>query len=126
MSFDQISLQLPRSRIIKYILVCNTGFLLSSHVLCKGSTDFLFSVKPFSILTFALVKEPARANESELAKLVVEIVSKFENSFVSVLRRLVFPSELACETAHCLEEAPIVVFRCHVSYNKDIMIRKLF
>jgi hypothetical protein len=98
MSFDQISLQLLRSRIIKYILVCNTGFLLSSHVLCKGSTDFLFSVKPFSILTFALVKEPAHANESELAKLVVEIVSKFENSFVSVLRRLAFPSELACET----------------------------
>jgi hypothetical protein len=98
MSFDQISLQLPRSRIIKYILVCNTGFLLSSHVLCKGSTDFLFSVKLFSILTFALVKDPARANESKLAKLVVEIVSKFENSFVSVLRRLAFPSELACET----------------------------
>jgi hypothetical protein len=77
MSFDQISLQLPCSRIIKYILVCNTGFLLSSHVLCKGSTDFLFSVKPFSILTFALVKEPAHANESELAKLVVEIVLEY-------------------------------------------------
>jgi hypothetical protein len=96
MSFDQLSLQLPCPQIIKQLVICNADFLFSLHVLCISNTDFSFLVLTFSVLTFALVKELAHANESKPAKLVVKIITKFENSFVSALCRLAFPAELPC------------------------------
>jgi hypothetical protein len=93
-------------------------------VLRISNTDFSFSVLTCSVLTFALVKELAHANESEPAKLVIEIVSKFENSFVSVLRRLSFPSELACETyQRGIKGHDVVQALAHYKYRRKAFRR---